>query len=80
MGTARGHGSVQTLLIQHFLKFAHPGAVFIQENVEFLIQELRRPKYSIYFICKFVPFCPVSPSCPSGTDLMLSRKYRCETL
>ena len=23
------------------------------ENVEYLIQELRRPKYSIYFICKY---------------------------
>jgi len=30
--------------------------VFLQENVDYLIQELRRPKYSIYYICKYVLF------------------------
>lgn len=52
MGTARGRGSLQSLLNSTFLPSALPGAVFVQENVECLIQELRRPKYSIYFICK----------------------------
>lgn len=42
----------------HIFKIAHPGAVSVQENVEFLIQELRRPKYSTYFICKYVLLRP----------------------
>lgn len=80
MGMARGQGSLQSLLMRHFLNLLLPGAVFVQENVEFLIQELRRPKYSIYFICKYVPFHPKSQTCQSETYLMFRRKYRCEML
>ncbi len=39
--------------IQDYLSylFIHE-RLWFQENVEHLIQELRRPKYSVYFICE----------------------------